>query len=368
MKIHLLIICLIFCSLTSLAQIAPPNHSFMVKPIFGTHAYSDQGHLFQDKIYGLDVAYLKEFGQTDTKWINIAKARSFGLGILYRDLNNLKGISDTSANSFGQLYGLNAQIDFQLLRIGKARLIFTPSVGLAYASKNFFTNNKNRFLGSHLNETIKADIGIELPISKHTDFLFGVGTLHVSNGGAVIPNGGLNTVHIYAGLKLNNTQEQPKQEEQTNTTLHRSSIELSFGLGKRGVFEEKNKKLYKSGLYAGYNYYLNDVFSLKAGIDAVYYYDIYDSNNHVKTFQYYATSYDRWRLGASAGVDANVWRLTFTAQLGKYIHYNSLYKNATWYWAFGPTINITPHIGVQAKTYMHFFQADYINYGLVFRL
>lgn len=365
-QLLIFIFVIIGCSVAK-AQIAPENHSIILKPIFGTHINEDQGHLFQDQITGFDAAYFKDISQNSDKWIGFSAAKSYGISFIFRDLSKLKGTKDTSANAFGQVYGLVAQMDFQLFKVGKAKFNFTPGVGLGYTNKYYFNNTKNRFLGSPVNETIKADLGMELPMSQYTDLLLGFGFLHVSNGGATVPNGGLNTGNIYIGLKLNNPKTLTEERKSTYTTLQRSSIELSAGLGARGVFGDRSKSLYKSGIYAGYNFYLNDVMSLKAGADAVYYYTTFDPNNYVNTFQNYGTSYDKWRTGISVGADINLWRVTVAAQIGKYIHYNRLMDKATWYWTFGPTFNITPHLGLQAKTYMHFAQADYVNWGVVYR-
>ncbi len=260
-----------------------------------------------------------------------------------------------------------AQIDLELAKIGKAKINFTPAIGLSYTNKNYFTNYQNRFLGSHINESIKADLGVELPLNEHSALMAGLGFLHLSNGGVIIPNGGLNTGNVYIGLKLSNPSAFTSIRKSTYETLQKNSFELSLGIGKRGVYQEKNKGYYKSGSYLGYNYYLNDFISLKGGLDAIYYYTVYDPNDQ-KTFQNYGTSYDRWRTGISTGADLNLWRVTVTGQIGKYLHYNRYFKTASWYWAFGPTLNLTPHIGIQAKTYMHFAQADFVNYGLAFRI
>ncbi|SFA57015.1 Lipid A 3-O-deacylase (PagL) [Pedobacter suwonensis] len=349
------------------AQIGPENRSIIFKPIFGTHINNDQGHLFQDQITGLDAAYFKDISQNSDKWIGFSGAKSYGIGFVFRNLSKLKGTKDTSANAFGQIYGLVAQMDFQLFKTGRARFNFTPGVGLGYTNKYYYNNTKNRFLGSAVNEIIKADLGMELAVSKYFDLLAGFGFLHASNGGATVPNGGLNTGNVYIGLKLNNPKTLTEERKSTYTTLQRNSIELSVGLGARGVFENRNKSLYKSGLYAGYNFYLNDVMSLKAGADAVYYYTTFDPNNYGNTFQNYGTSYDQWRTGISIGADINLWRVTVAGQIGKYIHFNRLMDKATWYWTFGPTFNITPHLGLQAKTYMHFAQADFVNWGVVYK-
>jgi len=368
MKKQILVICF-FLSLTCVqAQIVNENHSIIFKPVFGTHVNADQGHLFQDRIIGFDAAYFKDISRNKDKWIGPIGAKSYGIGLIFRDISNLKGAKDTAAHAFGQVYGLVAQMDFQLFKLGSVKVNFTPGVGLSVTNKYFFNSTKNRFLGSPINEAIKADLGMELPISKNTDLLAGLGFLHISNGGLTVPNGGLNTGNVYLGLKFGNTETLPSERKSSYEPLGRNSIELSAGIGARGVYEQRGKHFYKSGFYAGYNFYLNDIMTLKAGGDAVYYYSVYDPQKPGETFQNYGTSFDRWRTGLSVGADINLWRITVGAQLGKYLHYNRLMESATWYWTFGPTYNITPRLGLQAKTYMHFAQADYVNWGLLYRI
>ncbi|KLT65255.1 acyloxyacyl hydrolase [Pedobacter sp. BMA] len=367
MRKHLLAIFFIFGLVSTHAQIAPENHSIFFKPVFGTHINSDQGHLFQDQIIGFDAAYFKDIEQNKDHWIKALGAKSYGLGFIFRDISRLKGAKDTSANSFGQVYGLVAQMDFELFKLGKAKFNFTPGIGLSLTNKYFGNHPKNRFLGSPVNEAIKADLGMELPVGKYTSLLAGFGFLHISNGGLTVPNGGLNTGNIYLGLKLNNPKNPSEEKRSTYIPLRRNSIEISVGLGARGVPQQSDKHLFKSGLYAGYNFYLNDIMVLKAGADAVYYYTVYNPDDYAGTYQNYGTSYDRWRTGLSVGAEINLWRITVGAQVGKYLHYNRYKEDATWYWTFGPTYNITSRLGIQAKTYMHFAQADYVNWGLVYR-
>lgn len=151
--------------------------------------------------------------------------------------------------------------------------------------------------------------------------------------------------------------------------LQKNSFELNLGIGRRGVYES-HKGLLKSGLYAGYNFYVNEIFTLKGGFDAVYYYTVFDPSpaRGIQTFQYYGTSYDKWRTGVSFGGETTMWRLALNAQMGKYLHYNSYYKDINWFWTTGLTYYVNPHVGLQAKTYFHTSQADFINYGLVFKM
>jgi len=366
---------LFLCATKSFAQTNPS--SIVIKPVFGAHALIDQGHLLHDRLYGVDLAFQKNMEQNIPDWARIARAKSYGLELVVRNFDNFRGVGDTISGALGTSIGLLAQVELQVLKIGRTDFVFTPAAGASYSTKTFFTHSQNRFIGSHINEMLKADVGAQINLTPNIKLLAGAAYVHLSNGGYLVPNGGLNTVNAYLGVKFRPGSQQPTTEN-TNTTaddkpgkpfqtLRRNSFEFMAGFGQRGVFEQKRAK-YRSAFFAGYNFYINDLITIKSGLDAIYYYTTYDPANNGETFQNYGTSYDRWRTGLSLSSDFNFWRVTINTQIGKYIHYNRFFKNATWYWGFGPTIYVTPHIGIQARTYMHFAQADFVNYGVVVKL
>lgn len=353
------------------------QQSIVVKPVLGAHTLIDQGHLLQDRLYGIDLAYQKSLEQNTPEWARISRAKSYGLELVVRNFDSFRGVSDTISHALGGAIGLLAQVELQVLKIGKTTIVFTPAAGASYSTKTFFTHSQNRFIGSHINEMLKADVGAQVSLSQNFTLLAGAAYLHLSNGGYRVPNGGLNTANVYLGVKINPNNLQSSAENLSKTkskdpakpfqALKRNSFEFMAGFGQRGVFEQKRAK-YRSAFFAGYNFYMNDLITIKTGLDAVYYYTIYDPLAVGETFQNYGTSYDRWRTGLSLSSDFNFWRVTINTQIGKYIHYNRYFPTASWYWGFGPTIFVTPHIGIQARTYMHFAQADFVNYGLVVKL
>lgn len=354
--------------LATAIQLTQAQYAFTAKGLLGSHIYPDQKYLLQDQIWGTDLTVAKNIAGNADEWIQRSNAKSAGLDFVFRDLSRLKGPSDTAANSFGQIYGIGFNAEFELLRLGNIKLRFKPSVGLAYTNKHYFNTPKNRIIGGAFNELIKADLGFEMPLGKRHALITGFSFLHMSNGGATVPNGGLNTGNIYLGVKFGKNDTMGNHKKSDYLPLQRHFIELAGGFGKRGVYEKQNETMLKSGLFAGYGLRINDFIALKAGVDAVHYYDIYNPAKHVETFQYYASSFKNWRVGTSIGADLNLWRITINGQVGKYIYYKRLYQSAHWYWTFGPIFNLTPRLGIQVKTYMHFAQADYVNYGLVYRL
>ena len=350
------------------AQLSYPNNLFEGRIVVGSHAIGGPTVL-QDRLFGLDLTVQRSINHISDGWVKRTGAKAAGISFIFRDLQDFKGHEDTSANSFGQAYGVAGHMDFRILSLGSASLDLRPGIGLSYLSKTFFTDKRNRFIGSHLNEIIKLDLLFQVPASSTVDLTAGAGFLHYSNGGMSIPNGGINMLSISTGLRLKKNDLEKKEYATRYRNLNRSTFELNVGIGRRGVYES-HKGLLKSGLYAGYNLYINEIMTLKSGFDAVYYYTAFDPapGRDIQTFQYYGTSYDKWRTGLTLGPEISLWRLSLNAQAGKYLHYNSYYKDINWFWTTGLTYYLSPRVGVQAKTYFHGNQADFINYGLVLKL
>jgi hypothetical protein len=375
LNISFKIIAIIFTGILSLniffvkAQQVFHGDSFEGRAVLGSHAIGGPGGALQDKLYGFDFTYQKNISHLTDNWLKLSNAKSAGVGLVFRDLQYLKGFQDTSANSFGQAYGLAAHMNFELLKSGNFSVNLRPAVGLSYLTKTFFTDKRNRFIGSHVNEIIKADLLFHVPLSNIVDFTAGAGFLHYSNGGYHIPNSGINMLSISTGLKFKNPNKEKEVHQTKYAQLSKNTFEVNFGIGRRGAFERR-EGLLKSGVYTGYNLFINDIFSLKGGFDAVYYYTVFNPapGRDIETFQYLGTSYDRWRTGFSVGGETNLWRLALNAQVGKYVHFNNYYKDINWYWTTGLVYYVSPHVGLQAKTYFHRSQADFINFGLVFKM
>ena len=360
-----LFLCLFLSSRRGHAQEVPRN-SLSFSPVLGTHLLPENEHTFNDPIPGFDLTFGFNLRNREDSWIDLLNAREFGINLVFRDLNRLDGHLDTAANSFGKAYGIAASLDFELLDAGPVRFYLIPAVGISYVSKTYFTDSDNRFIGSHLNQLLKAALQMEVPLGDYYSLLANVHVLHLSNGGFNIPNSGINTGNISFGLKSYLGKTSDERKEKNFHPLARSTVELAAGIGRRGVYES-HKGLAKSGLYAGYNYWLNPVFDLRGGLDAVYYHTVFDPERHRETYQHYGTSYDRWRLGLSLGAAVKMGRLEIKGMFGRYLHYNS-YHGINYYWNSGGSYFLSPHLGLQTTLHMHRFQADFVDLGLVVKL
>lgn len=349
----------------SFAQQAP-HHALSLSAVLGAHILPENDRALNDAITGFDFTYGTDLSSRDERWVHILNARRFGIGLFFRDLNRLDGHLDTSANSFGKAYGATMSVSFQLAKAGPFTFNFVPSAGLSYISKSYFTHPDNRFIGSHLNQVLKAALQLEVPLGASWDLLADMHLLHLSNGGFNIPNSGINSANVSLGVQ-SRFGKQPERGHKSNfKALERNTIEFTAGIGRRGVYEQKSG-MAKSAFYGGYNYRLNEVFDLRGGLNAVYYHTVFDPDRNNETYQHYGTSYDPWRIGLSLGLGMRMNRVELKGMVGRYLHYNSLH-DISYYWNAGGLYYLSPRLGIQSTLHMHRFQADFVDLGLAVKI
>src|SRR3546814_16879513 len=92
-------------------------------------------------------------------------------------------------------------MEFELGHAGPVHFYFVPALGISYVSNTYFTHSDNRFIGSHLNQLLKAALQMEIPLGENFGLLANVHVLHISTGGFNITTSGLNTGNISIGLR-----------------------------------------------------------------------------------------------------------------------------------------------------------------------
>src|SRR5690606_33855541 len=156
--------------------------------------------------------------------------------------------------SGGQAFGALAEVDLQLLKLGRARLLVTPGLGLAYITETIFTQPATSTIGSHSNLMVTGELSLEVPVSPNTSLVAGGHIQHYSNGGVVVPNGGWNTLTGSVGIKTAISKNDARVDEpEAYEHIEGNSTELWFGAGVRGRYRDRHGKFFRSGLYAGYN-------------------------------------------------------------------------------------------------------------------
>lgn len=365
-----------------------PN-SIAITPIQGVTTFSTYNSPLKGNFYGGELAYQINMANNTADWAHLFHVKDIGLVASYVNLGDISLTGKHEIRGlFGNDYGIISCLDLSLFETDRINLIFSPGVGFVYSTQTFYTTD-NPIVGSHINLAFRAGLKLETPISSSTRIQAGINFSHYSNASTQLPNDGVNNVYASLGVVRDINQSGPFTRKTTFENDNKHSFEFSLGMGRRGFVKTglfKNPEtgvnmyltdsaaqkktasnLYQAALYAGYNYRLNQLLSLKIGTDAIYYYKTFSWDNFFRTYQGSGTSFDHLSVGLSAGTDIWLGRLAFMANYGYYLHYNSLYP-IHFYSAIGGKYYITNQLALSAVYRTHSFGPHYVSTGVLFTL
>jgi hypothetical protein len=295
------------------------QNSFAITPIQGFTIFAPYNYQLKGNFYGLELAYQLNMNNNNVDWVRILKVKDIAFAASYF---NLQSVSTSGGPGFpgflGNNFGLLTMLDMTLFKTGKTTFIFSPGIGFAYATQTYYTNN-NPIVGSHINLAIQAGFKIETPISATTKITAGLDFFHYSNSAYRLPNDGVNNINASLGIVNDINLTGPSRQKATFGIDDNQSFEFGIGIGRRGFIQagqyinnqtgklvtltdsatqkSATSNLYNAGFYAGYNYRLNKLLSLKIGTNAVYYFKPFSWDNFYKTYQETGSSFDKYSLG-----------------------------------------------------------------------
>jgi hypothetical protein len=344
--------------------------------------------------WGLEGVYHLNMADNKADWVKMLNIKSVDLSFSYRNYQNvyLAKQPKTTVGFLGDYYGAIAKIGIGIASVGKTELLLNPGFGFGYAAESYYTDD-NPLVGSHINFTAQIGLKLATPITKSTRIWVGVDLYHYSNAAFKLPNYGVNSINASFGIDQDISIPASQGSKTPFQHYKKSTFEFGVNIGHRGIVQDggglrglgleeqkkKSSKLYKSGIYLGYNYRLNQILSLRSGIDAVYYYTTLDTISEIHhfyaTYQELGSSYDRLRLGVSLGAELWLGRFSLPVNYGYYLHfhyfvptYNHTYEPPNTYWTFGARYYFTSCFAVEAKQYLHRTQADFAGFGVLFKL
>jgi hypothetical protein len=374
------------------------NNSIEVSPFYGITMFSAGNSTMKGSFYGGEVIYHLNMQNNNSAWVHAMGVYDISFAASYRNYNGVYLIRQPGSEGYlGQSYGITSRLSILAAQLGNTKLFFTPGFGFAYATETYYTDN-NPLVGSKINFTAQAGLKATTPISSSTRLVGGIDLYHYSNAAVKLPNDGVNSLNASIGIDHDLDQPGPSTSKNVFNNYAKHSFEFSANIGRRGLIQQggglnnqasqdyqksATSKLYKSGFYGGYSYRVSQLFGLKVGMDAVYYYTTLDTiqethppyTHFYATYQELASSYDKWRVGISAGTDIWLGRVVFDINYGQYLHFhgyegtNGFSPNPpTWYWTFGGKYFFNQWFALEAKQYLHRTEADYVGFGVLFRV
>lgn len=326
-------------------------------------SFSAEKNKLQGNAYGGEFIYHFNVGEELKQWPRDLALKSIDVIFNYKRMRNLVRVAEPIEGEFGDSYGLMGGFTLPLFCINKLAFAFTPGLGIIYAGESWFTN-ENPVIGSKINLQVKAGLKASMPLNQKTALSLNVDILHYSNSAYRVPNNGLNILNLGMSVTRDLNKGESKLIKATNNEIKRHSFDLGISIGRRGVYKSRDG-LWKTGLFAGYNYRFNSFLAMGTGLDAVYYHSVYDPNRNLETYQSKASSFERWRVGAAVGPDLWLGQFAAMVKYGYYIYYKSVLPMST-YWIAGVKYKLNNWLALQSKIYVHETEADHVGFGLIF--
>jgi hypothetical protein len=272
-----------------------------------------------------------------------------------------------SKQYIGNMGGLFPFINFALIRKGIYENSLRIGVGVAIIEKPYDieTNHKNVVLGSKVNAFINIIWQHQFQISKSVYANAGVSLTHLSNGGAHLPNLGLNIPALTAGLRYVIDESKidfTKLQSSFDKKIH-LQIGLSAGL-KQTPWVGSKTYLVKI-INAEVNKQIGSVNQLSAGIH--FFYDPSSNNDEVDPVfpDKQQTNY-KYNAGAYVEYEHLIGGLSLPLQFGFYPF--KTYYSDSFYENVGVRYQLSNHLSTGLYLKTHWGKADYIHLGFTYKV
>lgn len=146
----------------------------------------------------------------------------------------------------------------------------------------------------------------------------------------------------------------------------RSHAEFGIGIGRRAYINSKSAML-RSTTYANHIFKINNVISIRHGLDVIYWEKTFDDKNFGTGSGYVltSTSYEHFAYGYLLGLDVVMNRITFQMGAGKYLYYNQMaIHNYQFYSKLGFKYKISNTFYFNGAIRGHGIIADYVDFGI----
>ena len=346
-----------------------PKNVFSIEPIFNIGSAIKNTPSFPP----IGLAYISELsfawqtmGRKD--WNHYYKFPTLGFSFVYGIFGNDQVI--------GRNYALMPHFALDMARNFEMRI----GCGLAYfpVKNDPITNPDNYLIGSHLSTCVSMSMTWRKKLSKHFVLQLGGASFHSSNGHYQLPNVGLNSLVVTAGLKYFPSEVPVKTVKKDFAKIkYPLRFNVRLGLGAHEFGNEKGPiggpkyAIYSSSLYLSKRY--GGISNVHAGITGRYYSNYY---SYISDSSLYSSGKQIRSCAFSAflGYEFMCGHYSLLAQ-GAINIYNPFYKYyhavpKQDFFEFGETWNHN-RLGVQyylfepsAQNHFNMFAGIYINANL----
>jgi hypothetical protein len=358
---HIIVICLIFCGLSSFGQSKLSNNLSVTANYqsgYSLPEYSLFTLITNDYIRSFELAFTKQTAGK-TIWERTYNYPAYGLSLYYSTLGNDEILGkEFAVNYFNKLYLLSNE-NFKIYNIS--------GVGIGYVSKIFSLDDNylNVLVGGHFNIHFNLRFGASYSLTDKIGLNTGLSFDHISNANTASPNVGINTFTGYGGLiyKIGNHQE--RNDTTVDNHVRKNLYYVFAGIGGKHTQSLSATYFLTTSLSFEARRMITRAFHLGLGADL--YYDSSVESELKKDNRTYQGVYDfQSGIHVSETVVYNKFSLSMHQGIylgfGEHVGNNIIYNKGVMQFNIVENFNIR----VVMKSHLHILDYPEIGFGIQF--
>ncbi|MBN2164961.1 MAG: acyloxyacyl hydrolase [Marinilabiliaceae bacterium] len=322
--------------------------------------HTSMAYLIEDYSRGFEITVGRSnFGKEN--WERYFNYPELGVGFYYGTFGN--------PDVYGDGMALFPYCNFNIYRSQKFTAHYKVSLGIGYATKPFRMDENiyNSVFGSHLNAYVGFGLIFDYRLLKKWSVSTALSLNHLSNGGIKKPNNGINTATLTIGTKyhFNTNKTVPSTKYETPKSKLKELLFVGFCGQNQGA--SYSPKSYPSlGISTTHLWHNTIKRSFGIGVDMMYFGGapyLYFQEKEKESYSFNEKFYG----GLFIAYHKMMGKTEMFLNLGAYI-IQGIKPSQPIYPRVGLRYNITNHLVAHFGIKASFFTAEYLEFGLGYRL
>jgi len=358
-----LLVCILLLTYT-IAFTQSKQNSFFKNSSIGVSGYygsflttQPKSEYIRDSYSYFGEIYFEKQTKGDADWQVSHNYPYWGISYIHGNTGSKKYIGNMDA-----VYGF---LSIPLIKAQQFTTSFRLGAGLGWVQKpyNVYTNPKNTVIGTRLNAYISLLLQNEIKITSRVFLDASIGMTHLSNGGTSLPNLGLNTPLVAAGIRY--ALNEPVAEKKSSSKFFQKKISYTISVSAAVkqiqwiggpyniifvVQPEIMKRFAPNHAYGGgISFFLNPY-----------------SGKDFKLFRTDIESTNAIQVGIFGAYEHFFGRLSIPLQSGAYVYNRG--KSPCMFQQFGLRYRLNTHLNTELQLKTHMGKADFIHAGIGYSL
>jgi len=276
-----------------------------------------------------------------------------------------KGLDLSNKKTLGYGYIISGFVLLPLVKTERFSWSVDMAVGVGYVTRPFDykTNYQNIAIGSHLNAFLMLGQKVKYRLSNRLTSTAGFSYNHLSNGGTILPNLGLNYPMISLGIERRFGPNDSTSKQIFKDQRIESNWEIGIYAGFKQTSANRGKFYPAFSLVAQRTMSLGRRSSIAIGINSFY------NSSHIPTIEARGESIsaiENIQLGPHLAYQLHIDKLQVSLAMGLYI-YDQLKTDGLVFNRMALKYYLNHWLGINLSIKTHYFKADYIELGTSFR-